>query len=216
MAIQDNWENVTNYSSKRKNSEKKETINFLKIERNKTYTIRPVGGVSKPYYKYILNNGNGWRFAICEDPSTCPVALKHNIEPSKFYAINVIDREDGQLKVLESKPSVFVELKKYKEMTGEEPGGVNGADFTILKSGKEKSTRYETNMLSRTKFTAEEVKIIRKGLYKLDDIFKPTPVDKIEDVLFGEGKKANTSNKQVVEDTNPDEEVTLDNSELNF
>jgi len=166
-------------------------LKFMKVKagsngEEKTFRIRPLLGAVM-FYKYVVPHNGKWRSAICEDPRVCPIFTKHDIRPQEKYAINVIDREDGEIKILEGPFSIFKEFKTYYEHTGTNPGKAKGADFVVKVTGTGKKTRYEGSFAGKTDLTEEERKTINThGLFQLEKIFKVTPADQIEEKLFGE------------------------------
>ncbi len=103
----------------------------------------------------------------------------------------MIDRADGEVKVLEAPAGVFRDFRNFYNANGIDPGGNDGVDFMIEVKGEGLMTRYVVSYkVKPAPFTADEKKKItfaRENGYVLDEIFKATPVDKIESVLFGEG-----------------------------
>ncbi len=182
------WEEVGNVS--KNGFSDGQQIDFLRLKGGNEYEIRPLG---KPivFFKYVRQHDDGgWRWAICEDPQECPVRKKHNIEPSERYAVNIIDRSDGKIKVMEGPFTVFKAFRDYQDYTKKSPGGPEGADFKITVKGAGLKTRYTTNLVKHTSFTDEEKSQIKEQhLYKLEAIYKVTPSEEIEYVLFGSTKE---------------------------
>jgi len=179
------------------------SINFLKLASGGTYTIRPLGKCVE-FNKYFLQHNGRWRSAICSDIDTCPVRKNHNVEPSIRYAVSVIDRADGLLKIMEGPVTVFKPFRMFSEATGFSPGGVDGADFEIKVTGAGKKTRYIVKMVQRTPFTSEEKAYLKEQkLYNLERIYKATDPEEIENVLFGDGP-ASSSNATSTSETNND------------
>jgi len=171
-------------------------LKWMRLEGGNTYNIRPLGG-PVVFYKYVVPHNGEYHSAICEDPRTCPVFLKHQIRPQEKYAINVIDRSDGEIKILEGPFSIFKELKTFWDHTNVNPGKANGADFKIDVTGEGKKKRYACEYTGRTTLTEEERSLIKsKGLFKLEKIYKVTPSDKIEEKLFGASTDAKSEPKQ--------------------
>ena len=107
---------------------------------------------------------------------------------------------------------------KYKEMTEKEPGGKEGADFSIERTGSGKiNTKYTVKKVKETTLTKDEIAMIKeKGLYKLQDLFKAVPAEKIESVLFGEDT---TSDKESTDEPSEDpvqEDSQEDSEDLGF
>ena len=185
-------------------------ISFLRLQSGNTYKIRLLGSPVK-FYKYVIQHDGSWRSAICEDPSTCIIRQEHGEDPRERYAVNVIDRTDGEIKIMEGPLTVFKTFRTFFEGTGSAPGGAQGGDFEIVVTGSGLGTRYKVTFSKKTPFTDEEKTYIKeKGLYELERIFKSTPPDEIEATLYGpkdgqsnsqhSGQRSQTSNQTVDED----------------
>jgi len=168
------------------------TLRFVKIENNSSVILRPVDEAVE-FDKYVYQDSKGkWNFGVCGDVKTCPLFLKYDKTPSTRYAINVIDRTDGLIKIYEGPLSVFKVFASYEEMAETPAGGENGADFKITKNVTSKDgktyTKYEVHKESKTPFTTEEKALLNtngEGIYNLERIFKVTPADKIEKKVLG-------------------------------
>jgi len=168
---------------------------FLKLSPGNTYTIRPVGNPCSFYAYWTASPDNPKQFnrAITADPANCIIRQKYNIEPKARYAVNVIDRADGKLKVMEAPQSVFDVIKTWANASKQDPGAKNGADFEIKvivpPSGDRKRTEYKTTPIIQTPFTDEEKAMIKeKGLFDLEEIYKAVPQNEIESKLYGSSK----------------------------
>jgi len=171
---------------------------FKKLESGKSHRIRPV---HKPMeiYKYYVSGEKRTRSAIVKDPDKCLVRENHpDLKPSLRYAINVIDREDEQLKVMEGPPTVFRAFRKWFEATGKAPGGEKGGDWVIDVEGKGLQTRYTCQFVESTEFTEEEIKKIDKGkgLWELPKIYAPHSPEDIERLLYGEDDESSAGRSQ--------------------
>ena len=155
------------------------------------YTVRPVAKVMA-IYRYFKENKGKNRSVIVDDPESCPVRERHSeLEPKLRYAINVIDRADGEIKVLEAPPSVFKGFKEWYKRTKKAPGGEKGGDFSISvelpQNGDKRQTKYSCMYLDPTPFTEDEIKRFQSGgLYNLNDVYKPNASKQIEEILFGD------------------------------
>ena len=145
-----------------------------------TFVVRPVGPhvkcrkFFKPY-QATLNDA---------DRGTDP-AWKAGFWPQKRYAINIIDRADGRLKVLEKGASVFKGFANYKAVFSKNPSDAKeGADFQItmtvpkLANGKPNKlkTEYMVTHLKETPLTKEEIDMIKaQKLWPLTEIYKSRP-----------------------------------------
>jgi hypothetical protein len=172
------WGNI---DSKRRGGK----TNFLRLKsREKPYTVR-LFHKPKEVYRYYLNN----KSAITADPDNCPVAIKHGEKPKLRYAINVIDRDDGEVKVLEAPAMVFKEFKKFYEANQIDPGGNDAPDFVIKVEGSGIDTKYSVAYKMKAQpFSAEEKALLREKKYDLAKLFAPT--ENIEQHLYGEGGNA--------------------------
>ena len=164
---------------------------YLKLEAGRSYVVRPI---YKPMqvYKFFNNLPDGqFRHVIVDDPETCPISEKYpEMKPSLRYAINIIDRSDAQIKILEGPPSIFRGFKKWFEKTKKAPGGNDGGDFGIdveIPAGKTKlQTKYDCQFIESKPFTKEEIRMIKEDpkAFPLPDIYKPTSPDDMEKILF--------------------------------
>lgn len=159
---------------------------FMRLGAGK-YTVRLLGTPVR-FFKFMHQGSDGrWRSAVVMDPDDNVIVKKHNLKPTERYAINVIDRADGKIKILEAGISVFSEFKKVYEIVKRNIGGAEGSDFTIIVEGAGRGKKYTTKFANNTPITDEEAKYVKEhGLYSLEDIFKPTPNDELEAKLFGD------------------------------
>lgn len=125
--------------------------------------------------------------------------------PSDTFAIHVIDRADGKLKILEKGKPLFKAFNDYIRITGTNPAGKEGPDFVITvdwpKDNKLK-TKYTAMALPKlAPLTAEEIAVIRAtftesdkerakadGLekdllfHRLQHLYKTTDIKKIKEL----------------------------------
>ncbi len=225
------WNDFGNKSANAQRGSKQQgqrPLRFVKIGENESIVVRPVDEAVE-FEKYVHQDRTGkWNFGVCGDITTCPVYLKYGKTPSTRYAINVIDRTDNLIKIYEGPLSVFKVFASYKEMSEEDAGGENGADFRITKNvsfkdGK-KYTRYEVHKECRSIFTAKEKTLINttgEGIYNLERIFKVTPIDQIEKKVLGadysggdEAPQQQAPQQQAPQQQAPQEETGRHTSEL--
>ncbi len=166
---------------------------FLKLEGGKQYVIRPVhkAYVFYAYYIQDAKNSKKFRRAITEDPDNCVVKAKHGVDAKRRFAVNVFDRADGKLKIMEAPNSVFEAIARWGKAAKTDPGGRNGADFmidvVIPSDGDKRRTEYKVTPVGPVSLTKEEIEFITTHkVYDLPEIFKPTPQSEIENKLFGE------------------------------
>jgi len=208
MATKVEWDSEIGGNTPRKST--RETADGRKIKYGKIvagtpHIFRPVGNPVF-FYEVIRQNEDGyWRSCTVENPdgntpesrATAAVLTKLNLSARPVFAINEIDRSDGQLKILKFVTTVFNRLKQYKGDTGKDPGGKDGADWSILKTGSgQKGTKYKVDKAKDSPFTPEEIKMIKEEYYPVDKIFVVTPADKIESELYSKfgGKKDDAGN----------------------
>jgi len=171
-----------------KNSGGRGRVPFLWLKSGNTYTVRPV---AKPviFFKYFYQNGDKLRTAICQDPSTCSVKMAHGDAldtPGERFAILVIDRADGELKIMEFPKGVFIDIKNWWQATQQNPGGDEGVDWVIQKSGSGKmGTKYATTPTKLAPFSNDEKKMIL-GVIKDEEGNNAHSAEQIEKRLFGE------------------------------
>ena len=177
------WIDVTGSEGKSKGDNNE--LRFLRMKAGNTYRVRPLGKPIELWCYWNEKDGRNRR-AICGDPDTCPIQNKYDIKPQLRYAINVLDREDGLVKIMEAPPSVFAELKEWAVGAKANPGGKDGGDFQIKVTKNKTMTRYSTNFLKQVEITPEEKTQIESmgGVYPLDKIYKPHTIDEMEQRLF--------------------------------
>jgi hypothetical protein len=142
--------------------------------------LRHVRLFHKPisFFKYHING----KSAIVADPSNNPIAVKYGIEPFRRYAINIIDRATKTTKILEGAESLFLQFRRFNEMTGIDPGGPDACDFEINVNKDKGKVTYEVeyDISVRTPFTDEEKLLLREGFFDLPYVFRPMPQDEVE------------------------------------
>ncbi len=194
-----NWDKINVDNSKvhaRKDGESgQKQLKFIQLGKKaigKEYVVRPVK-FPVGYYKAVFQTpDNRWHNVVVEMDENGgdshvrnhELYINHNVPFSAKYAVNVIDREDGELKILEGGVSIFEAFKQYKDMTEKSPGAREGADFKIEVTGKKGKDYYRVNKHANSVLSDEEVaKLKEEGLYDLGKIFKPTPEDKWRPVV---------------------------------
>jgi len=201
------WGDVTPGSSNKSSGNNGRTP-FLWLKSGNTYKVRPV---AKPvvFFKYFYKNGDSTRTAICEDPQSCPVRMAHSDKlqtPGERFAILVIDRADGELKIMEFPKSVALSIKAWQQATNQNPGGDEGVDWVIQITGSGKQgTKYSSTPTIASPFTNDEKKMILSVIkdedgnnaHYLENRFKAHTSEQIEKRLFGEYENRGNGNTQV-------------------
>ena len=179
------WGEVTKGGSKGG----KGSINSMKLENGKPAEVR-FASEPKRFYKYFVGN----KSAICADPENCSVKKKYQLDPGLRFAVVVIDRADGQVKILECPPSVLKPVGAWGERRKRAPQDEQlGIDWSITRTGEKKMTRYEVVPLDPTPLTDDEKAAIAAANYDLEKLFKATPDSEIEARLFGGGNAPESS-----------------------
>jgi hypothetical protein len=101
-------------------------------------------------------------------------------DPRLKYAVNVIDRTDGKIKIWQFSRTLKEDIMKFAEINGDP----NGYDIVISRKGlKRDDTEYRiTPTMKVEPLTKEESEL---KLFSLPTIFKATPVEKINEFLAG-------------------------------
>lgn len=173
---------------------------FLKFESGKTHVFRPLGG-GVEFYKFFVNTEKGKRTIIVDLPDKDKAAellSKHfgrEITPQHRYAINVLDREDGQVKILEGGHSIFKFFAKWSKLNQQLPGSQAGGDWAIDVQGDGLQRRYTTGFMRPAPLSQEETKRIKekKEMYSLKEVYKSTAVNEIVGKITGEPASAEAS-----------------------
>lgn len=162
---------------------------FMSLSEEGNYKIRLVGNHVKFYRHWSPIRGITHYDYKSEDP-----AWQAGFYPSKRFAINVIDRSDGKLKILEKGSQIFKVFADYKGLFDKNPAGKDGPDFNIkveIPGGNKRATKYTVTHLDSAPFTAEEIAMIKENIYDLPKIYKSTPLENLKeqwDALSDEDK----------------------------
>lgn len=188
MAEKGSWDD---FSAEENNNSTNQTerskTEYLTIDTSKPgtfkFTIRPVG----PHIK-CRKSFKPYKATLSDSDRNTDPAWKAGFYPQKRYAINVIDRADGKLKIMEKGASVFKQLANYKAVFGKNPSDAKeGADFLItvtvpkLPNGQPNKlkTEYAVTHLKETPLNEKEIEMIKaQKLWPLTEIYKSTPLEK--------------------------------------
>lgn len=99
-------------------------------------------------------------------------------EPSKVYAINVIDRTDGQVKIWQFSRAI----KERIEQLATRHGNPMEFDLILTRKGTKLETRYTLDAGDKKPLTEAEKQL---KPYNLVEIFKPTPIDILKQYANG-------------------------------
>ncbi|MAG24209.1 hypothetical protein CMI47_01390 [Candidatus Pacearchaeota archaeon] len=169
---------------------------FLKLEPNKTFRIRPVHKPVVMWKYFVEKPGGGFGQAITEDPDHCIINKKYGETARKRFAVNVIDREDGQMKVLEGPISILSQIGIWAQETDIDPGSNDGGEFAIkveCPGSDRRKTRYVVQYIKPAPFTDEEKEMIKENIVKLETMYKSVSQDEIENSLYGNKDEESSS-----------------------
>jgi hypothetical protein len=199
---------------------------FMSFKEEKTYKVRLIGSLVKfrrwwKPYKAITHES-----LRDQDP-----AWKAGWFPKRRYAINVIDRSDGKLKIMEQGPTVFQAFYDYREARSIDPAGKDGPDWSItvkipknsdgVKNPMDKD--YAVVALDKAPLTQEEKKMLCKcdengnilkgedgkaisNLWNLQRIFKPTAISKMQEMWVSLSDEAKVPPKRKTDKKDEDGE----------
>ena len=158
--------------------------------------VRPIGQAVE-FVKVFVDTKKGKR-SVVVDPVDADKAVAllsaeagYDVRGSNRFAINVIDRADGRIKILEGGMQIFGFWGKWQMTTEIHPGSKEGYDWSIEaeKTGpKPQDKKYTPIPLKPAPITEQEWALInkKKAEYTLSDIYKSTPLDEVIDKVFGE------------------------------
>jgi hypothetical protein len=208
------WDDVAKTSGDNNNNNDKKT-EWMTFPNEGKYQIRLVGKFVE-FYRHWEPFGRGTRLITHPDYKTQDPAWKAGFYPRKTYAIHVIDRADGKLKVLEKGKGIFEHFATWKADNDINPAGKEGHDFIITvewPNGNKRQARYSVNAKAKpSPLTPEELKMANDNKSPLAEIYKTTPLEKIieeweklpDDVKVKE-KKTEDKPKEEVKAEEPEE-----------
>lgn len=187
-----------------KQSDRPKTL-YMDMTKPGKYMIRPVG----PHIK-CRKLFKPYRATLQDSDRDSDPAWGAGFFPSRRYAINVIDRADGKLKVLEKGASVFKHFANYKATVGKNPSDAKeGSDFvvtvTIPKGPNGEPNKLKTEYLvmpiRETPLSKEEADMIRsQKLWPLTEIYKSTPLEKRQEMWNALSEEAKIAPKKTESD----------------
>jgi len=206
MATEVDWNSVGGKSS----GSGKGKTRFIRFEDGKTVEVRPIGKAVEFYKFFIQETQRSVVVDLDDGTKAAEILTEHTgkeFKPSHRYAMNVIDREDQVVKVLDGGRSIFKYFGSWAKRTKSHPGGQNGGNWTIEATGKGLNREYTTTFLGPAPISDEERAAIKANgdLYTLEDVFKATPLNQLIDRAFGtastNGPAPATTPQQAVADS---------------
>jgi hypothetical protein len=129
----------------------------------------------------------------------------------KKYHIHVIDRKDGQLKILENSKTFFGDLLTIRKEMMETYGELTNYDIKVIRSGKGKNTKWTILPSIKTPLTEEELKIIEENRIDFNEYFKAFTPEQIIRILNGENiEDVLKDSNEEVENNEDEEDIEID------
>lgn len=164
-------------ASKANNQERLSWMDFPKAG---TYRVRLCGKFVKFYRWWSPFTGRLITHLSYKDKDP---AWNAGFWPRKTFAIHVIDRADGKLKILEKGNQIFNIFAKYQQVNGINPAGKDGPDFEIevvWPGGNKRQATYTVTALAKpAPWTKEEVEMIKSKFADFNKIYKASPLEDI-------------------------------------
>jgi len=188
QAEKGNWDDFEKEKPGNNNNDgntERRKIEYMKFDKPGDYTIRLVGN----HVKFLRH----WDPFERKDRVITDASYKGKdpawnagFYPRKTYAIHIIDRADGVLKILEKGTQIFKEFAHFKSVNDINPAGKEGPNFVItveIPGGNKRSTRYSVMAKQgAAPFTEEEIAMVKANIYPLADIYKSTDLEKIKEL----------------------------------
>ena len=149
-------------------------------------------------------------------------AIGSEVKPSLRFAINVIDREDQQIKILEGGSTIFEHFSNWSNgHGGAHPGGEDGWDWTITAMGEGLNRKYITTPIHPAPLSEDERHRIKdkKEYYSLKEVFVGTPIDEVVAKAMNErssGPEPSTPQASVPQASESKAEPVASGSDLAF
>jgi hypothetical protein len=182
LAKQGEWD--LDFSNENKGGEERKKTEWMKFPKPGTYKVRLVG----PYVWFYRHQKpfEGERVITDLTQKADDPAWQAGFYPRKTYAIHIIDRADGKLKILEKGTSVFNAFATYKKVNDINPAGKEAPDFSIevkWPDGNKFQAKYTVTALAKLQtLTDEEIEMFKSGKAPLPEIYKSTPIEKIQEL----------------------------------
>lgn len=165
---------------------------FIRFANGTELNFRPIGGAWE-FCKFFIPDGEVKTLVVDkQDAVEASQLLSEHagrpIEPSRRFAINVLDRADGHVKILEGGKSILEEFATWAKANNNcKIGTQAGGDWVIKAKGDGMARKYKTSYVRPTQISAEEKARIKenKEMSDLEEIFKGTPVSQVLGKAYG-------------------------------
>lgn len=209
MSYKLDFNNLPSSKKKSSNNQKGRPLNFIKFTDNSKHIVRPIGSARcfwrfwyKPARRYVIAKVVVDDDGVVVEDNREELKEMLGCEPEQRFAINVIDRSDNEIKILQGPMSMAEDFAEVTQHTGNAPGGAKGGDWTIKSTGAGKSRRYHVNFTGPQPFSEEERARInnedktKNEWYILEQVYKPSDMDYVKKLVNG-----TTSNNDSSEDS---------------
>lgn len=202
MATEVDWNSLGGKDTKNRRND------YISFSSDVTVRIRPVGKAVE-FVKFFVKTPNGNRSVVVDMDEQKEAAkllsnhLGQEVKPQHRFAINVIDREDEKVKILEGGKSIFDAFGEWARESDTHPGSPEGGDWSIRPTGDGLARRYNTTFLKPTVVSKEEREKIRFVVSErpLADLYKAVPLDSLIKTIFGkddpDSQGDNESNEEI-------------------
>jgi hypothetical protein len=184
-ADESDW--ISDFAEKKENEkggDKKKNV-WMKFDHPGEYQIRLVGKAVK-FNKYFKPFGKGTRVISHKNYKDEDPAWQAGFYPNETFAIHVIDRADGVLKIMEKGKGLFKHFADYQRVNEINPAGKGGPDWVIKvewPNGDKQLAKYTATAKAKpSPFTEAEIEMIKEGMAPLKTIYQTTSLEKIKEL----------------------------------
>jgi hypothetical protein len=186
----DGYQDWSEVEEKTGNNNSNNEIKYIKFAAGETVRVRLL---SKPFFydQYYFRKdelGSETDISIISPGDGDPLP-DVGVEAKTRCAVNVFNRDDNnEVQILTCGPSIYNHFINWCKKNKINPGSGKGCDFEIEATGNGLKRRYIVTALLQTPFTKEEKALLsnkenNNGLFMLENIFKPTPVEEIKEFI---------------------------------
>lgn len=159
-------------------------IEWMKFDKPGKYKVRLVGKYVK-YLKHYKPFGKGVRIISHPDYKKQDPAWLAGFYPGDTFAIHIIDRADGKLKILDKGKKLFECFFDYGTANNVDPAGKDAPNFDIKvewPNGNKNRAKYSAVPAGPACPLTEEEKVMVKANHvNLGQIYRATALDKIKE-----------------------------------
>lgn len=172
---------------------------YLRFEAGKMYTVRPVGRAFE-FFKFFVKPTNKSVVVETEDVDSAAALLTEEFgmefKPQHRYAINIIDREDNKIKIMEGGQMIFKQFALWAKGNNTHPGGMGGGDWLIQATGEGLNRKYNAQCIRPAPLSDEEMHRVRDSgeVYDLETLYAGLPLNKVVARAKGENINAEPVN----------------------